>query len=77
MTRLFARMLLIGEEPREALPIRCPVAGCASVLHFRTHTKKTPRVSAKDNLNSHFRRLHPDLGPRERSLLLETAVEGL
>ncbi len=77
MTRSFARMVLIGEEPREALPIRCPVAGCGAILHFRTHMKKTPRVIAKDNLNSHFRKLHPDLGTRERSLLLDEAVEGL
>ncbi len=77
MTRLFERMVLVGEEPQEALPIRCPVAGCGAILRFRTHVKKSPRVSAKDNLNSHFRKLHPDLRPRERSLLLDEAVEDL
>lgn len=77
MTRPFSRMLIIGEDPREAVPIRCPVAGCKAELHFRTHAKKTTRISAKDNLNSHFRRLHSCLGPRERSLLLDRATEGL
>ena len=77
MTKLFERMLVLGEDPREAHTIPCNVTGCEAIIHFRTHAKKTPRISAKDNLNSHFRKLHPDLRTRERSLLLASAVEGL
>ena len=77
MTRLFERMVVIGEEHQGALPIPCNVEGCETILYFRTHAKKTPRVSAKDNLNSHFRRIHSGLGDRQRSNLLREAVKGL
>ncbi len=58
------------------LRVRCP--RCRKGFRFSRHQGKTVRASARALLLHHTLRNHPELVcPRERSLLLDEAVEGL
>ncbi len=64
-------------EDGDGVPrVRCP--RCRKRFRFSRHQGKTVRASARALLLRHRLRNHPELvSPRERSLLLDMAVEGL
>jgi len=59
------------DEPVPA--IACPICG-ATRASTRTH-RKSPRATLRNMLQNHIYNKHPGLGSRERSLVLERALE--
>ncbi len=57
--------------------VGCPLPDCMKVIAFGREHGITLRTTARARLRSHFNHYHPEYGAREKSLLLDEAVEGL